>query len=173
MEVRLEIKNGFKLEVNKKEFLSYELGVLLMWGIPIYLLNIQQVKHDWWVGTVICVQTATQIIDDCVHAVEASIIWCLYWMAYIVDTSSSEEDYSYSREKLEPLVDIWVEWCNSIKNLRSDWFMDLYEWSWEAVEFPYQLIFLKEEHGIIPCFLQDAVEASSMHEMQKKIVFMF
>lgn len=178
MELRFEVyfksfQHGFELEINKKEILSYEFGILMMWGIPIYLLEVQQVKHDWWMGTVICLQTATQIIDDCVHAVEASIIWCLYWMAYIVDTISTEEEYSYSHEKLEPLIDSWVEWCNTIKNLRSEWFWYFYDWSWGAVEYPYQLIFIKEEHGIIPCFLTDAVEESSVHEARKKIAFLF
>lgn len=158
-------KNRFKLKSNS--------GFLLLWGIPIYFLDVQKVRKDWWVGLIICMQTAIQIVDDAIHAIENSIIWCLYLIAYIVDTTSTEEEYSYSYDNLESLIDTWVEWCNTVKSFRSNWFMDFYDWSWGAVEFPYQMIFMKEELGIIPCFLQDAVEASSVHEMQKKIASLF
>ena len=178
MELRFEIyfksfQHGFELEVNKKELVSYESGILLLLGIPIYLLNIEEVKYDWWNGMVIGMQTGVHIFDNAIHKIEASVIWCLYWMAYIVDTVSVDEDYSFSREKLEPLIDSWVEWCNTIKNIRSEWFWDFYDWSWgAAVEYPYQLIFIKEEHGIIPCFLTDAVEESAIYEARKKIAFL-
>lgn len=36
-----------------------------------------------------------------------------------------------------------------------------------------EFLSMKEEHRIIPCFLQDAVEASRVHEVLKKIESIF
>lgn len=57
-------KNRFKLKSNS--------GFLLLWGIPIYFLDVQKVRKDWWVGLIICMQTAIQIVDDAIHAIENS-----------------------------------------------------------------------------------------------------
>lgn len=166
-------RGGFELEINKKEMVSLDMGILLLMGIPVYLLNLEEVQHEFKNGLILMAQTMVQIMDDIIHTVEASMIYCFYMGAYLADTVYQDSHHGYTYSRVEPLIDKWVDYCNDIKNLRSEWFMNFYDWSWGAVEFPYQLIFIKEEHGIIPCFLQDAAEASSLYETQKKMVSIF